>query len=69
MALQILAARLAEGEGEKAKAARDDLRRTQVGSGERGDKVRTLRWQDDRVTDHRSNRTWNLKAWLRGDWE
>lgn len=69
IALQILSARLAEAEEDKTRQARASARREQVGSGMRGDKVRTYRTQDDRVTDHRTNRTWSLKSWSRGLWD
>jgi protein subunit release factor A len=39
-----------------------------VGSGQRGDKVRTVRCQDGLVTDHRLGRKVSLEAYLRGDW-
>ena len=68
MALQILAAKLAEGQVEKTQAKRAAKRKAQVGSGMRGDKIRTYRSQDDRVTDHRTGRTWKLRAWLKGQW-
>lgn len=44
-------------------------RKQQVGSGMRGDKVRTYREQDDTVTDHRSGKRASLKAILMGDLE
>lgn len=69
LALKILAAKLAEIHLGAAQEERAALRRVQVGSGMRGDKIRTYREQDDRVTDHRTDRTWSLKKWSRGDWE
>lgn len=69
VALQILAAKLADAEASRLEHARNETRRTQLGSGMRGDKIRTYRTQDDRITDHRSNRTLSLKSWMRGDWE
>lgn len=69
MALKILAARLHEQAETRAGQDKTALRKQQCGSGMRGDKIRTYRMQDDRVTDHRSNKTWSLKAWLRGDWK
>ena len=69
LALQVLAARLADEAAERNRFARDASRKEQMGSGMRGDKVRTYRSQDDRVTDHRTNRTWSLKAWTRGTWD
>ena len=69
MALRILAAKLAEAEGSLARSGRDAKRRSQVGSGMRGDKVRTYREQDDRVTDHRTGKTWRLRDWIKGIWD
>ncbi len=69
VALQVLAARLASEEAERNRVARAESRKTQTGSGMRGDKIRTYRTQDDKVTDHRSGKTWSLKKWSRGDWE
>jgi len=37
-----------------------------VGSGQRGDKARTVRVQDDRVTDHRTGRRISLARFERG---
>jgi len=68
MALQILASKLAEEAAIDRQMERRENRRHQVGSGMRGDKIRTYREQDDRVTDHRSGRTWKLKDWRRGHW-
>jgi peptide chain release factor 1 len=42
-------------------------RRQQVGSGMRGDKIRTYRFQDDRVLDHRSNKSASTKKVLSGN--
>lgn len=49
--------------------AANAMRREQVGSGERGDKIRTYRMQDDAVTDHRTGRKSPLRRWLNGDWQ
>ena len=38
-----------------------------VGSGMRGDKIRTYRFQEDIIIDHRTNRKFNLKKMLRGN--
>lgn len=69
MALKILAAKLKESSQWQSRVERDASRKQQMGSGMRGDKVRTYRTQDDRVTDHRSDQTWSLKKWARGDWD
>ena len=68
MALKILSAKLSTENLEQDKNAKANLRRDQVGSGMRGDKVRTYRTQDDRVTDHRTGRTWKMSKWVRGEW-
>ena len=69
VALQILAAKLAEDQADRTQAKRDAKRKAQVGSGMRGDKIRTYREQDDRVSDHRTGKTWKLKLWRRGEWD
>lgn len=67
-ALKLLAAKLYESEREKAFNEREKDRKQQVGSGMRGDKVRTYRTQDDQVNDHVTGQKWRLKDWVRGDW-
>lgn len=42
-------------------------RKGQVGTGMRGDKRRTYRFQDDRVTDHETGMTASTKSVMRGD--
>ena len=44
-------------------------RKTQVGSGMRGDKIRTYRFQDDVVKDHVSNSTASVKKVLAGNFD
>ena len=68
-AMKVLAARLYEAERARTQATRDDARRQQVGTGQRGDKVRTYRTQDDQVTDHRTGVKSRLFQWYNGDWE
>ncbi len=43
-------------------------RRAQVGCGARGDKIRTIRYQDGQVNDHVTGRTWRLRDYLKGEW-
>lgn len=41
--------------------------KTQIGSGMRGDKIRTYRFQDDRITDHIVCKSFKLKTIMRGN--
>lgn len=51
----------------KTKSAELNAERSkQIGSGMRGDKIRTYREQDDMVTDHRTNKRASLKLILQG---
>ncbi len=68
MAYKIIAARLYDAERERIAGARELDRKQQVGSGQRGDKVRTYRTQDDQVTDHRTGVKSRLSRWYNGDW-
>jgi peptide chain release factor 1 len=52
-ALSILRARLYEQERQKQEAKVAQARRSQVGTGERSEKIRTYNFPQNRVTDHR----------------
>ncbi|KAF9941556.1 hypothetical protein BGZ67_004623 [Mortierella alpina] len=56
-AFTILRAKLYEREREKLASERRDSRRKQVGSGARSEKIRTYNFPQNRVTDHRINKT------------
>jgi peptide chain release factor 1 len=67
-AMSILRARLYEAEEEKRAKAQESARRSQVGTGERSEKIRTYNYPQSRVTDHRINvSSYNLPAVLEGD--
>jgi len=67
-ALRVLRARLREHFEAAERARRDRSRRTQIGSGDRSEKVRTYNFPQNRVTDHRIGLTlYSLETVLEGD--
>ncbi|MGB0685936.1 MAG: peptide chain release factor 1 [Planctomycetota bacterium] len=65
-ALDLLRAKLYEIERVKREAERAEMRRTQVGSGDRSQRVRTYNWPQNRVTDHRIGESFSLEKVLEG---
>jgi peptide chain release factor 1 len=67
-AMAILRARLYQMEQERMDSERSEARRSQVGSGERSEKIRTYNFPQNRVTDHRIGKTlYRLADVLDGD--
>jgi peptide chain release factor 1 len=67
-AMTILRARLYERERQRLQDERAESRRSQVGSGERSEKIRTYNFPENRISDHRAGLTMhNLAAVLDGD--
>ena len=67
-AFRMLRARLYERELQMQTAARTEARRSQVGTGDRSEKIRTYNYPDGRVTDHRIGHTiHNIPGVLDGD--
>jgi len=67
-AMAVLKARLLEIEQSKQEEELTSLRRSQVGSGERAEKVRTYNFPQDRVTDHRIGESFhNLPRIMSGE--
>jgi peptide chain release factor 1 len=66
-ALRVLRARLYEMEEDKRQKERAENRKSQVGSGDRSERIRTYNFPQNRVTDHRINLTlYKLDAVLQG---
>ncbi|HEX5584353.1 peptide chain release factor 1 [Gaiella sp.] len=69
-ALRVLRARLYEAERERQQAELAEARRSQVGTGERAEKIRTYNFPENRLTDHRVKHTVHrLDQVLDGDLE
>ena len=67
-AMQIMRARVFEAEVARVAAERAAKRKTQVGTGDRSEKIRTYNFPQDRVTDHRIEESWhNLPKIMDGD--
>lgn len=65
-ALATLASRLEEAARNDAHTAMASVKQQQMGTGMRGDKMRTYRFQEDSVTDHKTGKTATCKEVMRG---
>ena len=69
-AMQILRSKLYEAEQEKQRSALAAERKSQIGSGDRSERVRTYNFPQNRVTDHRlsgDNKNFNISGIINGD--
>ena len=67
-AMKILAARVADARLEQQQHSRDELRRSQVRSGDRSERIRTYNFAQNRITDHRINKSvYGMEAMMRGE--
>jgi len=69
LAKDSIVARVEEHYLTAAAASSAKERKTQVGSGMRGDKIRTYRFQDDTVTDHLSGKKASVKKVISGNFD
>lgn len=69
-AMEILRAKLYEAQQAQAVGSISELRREQIGSADRAEKIRTYNFPQDRLTDHRLKKKWsNLERILDGGLE
>jgi len=67
-AMKVLSARLLVLEEEKKRQEIENMRSSQVGTGERSEKIRTYNFPQNRVTDHRLKKSWhNLDKIMEGE--